>query len=228
VDTSVRDELKAVPQKQAATAKKEVREQEQDTGASAGRLRAESNQRFEEEQRAARGQRADALQQNKLEAARQKPSGNEVAGAAPVSPPTASPPAAAAEAAPMAKAMVARPAPLVEIVSSNPGSRWRIVAGRSVQRSMDGGSTWQDQELGVSVALTAGSSPMPSVCWLVGSGGTVLVTVDGRTWRRVAFPEAVELIAVRATDAQSATVTTADGRTFSTVDGGATWGRTGV
>ena len=128
----------------------------------------------------------------------------------------------------MAKAMVARAAPVVEIVSSNPGSRWRIVAGRSVQRSMDGGSTWQDQELGVSVALTAGSSPTPSVCWLVGSGGTVLVTVDGRTWRRLAFPETVELIAVRATDAQSATVTTADGRTFSTVDGGATWGRTGV
>jgi len=128
----------------------------------------------------------------------------------------------------MAKAMAARAAPIVEIVSSNPGSRWRIIAGRTVQRSMDGGSTWQDQELGVSVALTAGSSPMPSVCWLVGSGGTVLVTADGRSWRRIAFPEAADLIAVRAADAQSATVTTADGRTFSTTDGGATWGQTGV
>src|SRR5262249_38487299 len=159
----------------------ELREQEQDTGARAGRLRAESDQRVAEEQRAESGRRADALQQNKVDAVRQKPSGNEVAGAASVPPPAALPPAAAAEAAPMAKAMAARAAPIVEIVSSNPGSRWRIVAGRTVQRSMDGGSTWQDQELGVSVALTAGSSPMPSVCWLVGSGGTVLVTADGRS-----------------------------------------------
>src|SRR5262249_61650214 len=113
------------------------------------------------------------------------------------------------------------------VVSSIPGMRWLIVGGATVQGSVAGGSTWQDQELGVSVALAAGSSPMPSVCWLVGSGGTVLVTADGRSWRRVAFPEAVDLIAIRATDAQSATVTTADGRTFSTTDGGATWGRTG-
>lgn len=126
-------------------------------------------------------------------------------------------------AAPMAKSMIGRAAPAIEIVSSNPGSRWRIVGNGAVERSMDGGSTWQQQQTGVNVALTAGTSPSPSVCWLVGAAGTVLLSTDGRSWRRVAFPEAADLIAVRATDAQSATVTTADGRTFSTSDGGQTW-----
>src|SRR5439155_3654798 len=126
-------------------------------------------------------------------------------------------------AAPMAKSMIRRAAPAIEIVSSNPGSRWRIVGDGAVERSMDGGSTWQQQQTGVNVALTTGTSPTPSVCWLVGAGATVLLSTDGRSWRRVAFPAAADLIAVRATDAQSATVTTADGRTFSTTDGGQTW-----
>jgi photosystem II stability/assembly factor-like uncharacterized protein len=51
----------------------------------------------------------------------------------------------------------------------------------------------------------------------------VLQTTDGRTWRRVTFPEPVDLIAVRATSADEATITAADRRTFSTKDGGKTW-----
>jgi hypothetical protein len=129
---------------------------------------------------------------------------------------------------PMAKMLGARrQAPIVEIVSSNPGSRWRILGNTLVQRSMDGGSTWQTQQTGVG-PLTAGASPSPSVCWLVGPGGVVILSTDGRSWRRVAFPEAVDLIAISATDDKTATITTADGRTFSTADAGATWGRTGV
>jgi photosystem II stability/assembly factor-like uncharacterized protein len=41
----------------------------------------------------------------------------------------------------------------------------------------------------------------------------------------VAFPEAVDLSAIRATDERRASVSTADGRTFSTTDGGSTWSR---
>src|SRR5204862_5305300 len=92
----------------------------------------------------------------KQEALRERAAANEVAAA---------PPAATA----MAKTMIGRPAaPPSEIVSSNPGSRWRIIGGGAVQRSMDGGATWQVQQTGVNVALTAGDSPSPSVCWLVG------------------------------------------------------------
>ncbi|HWF84630.1 MAG TPA: YCF48-related protein, partial [Vicinamibacterales bacterium] len=109
------------------------------------------------------------------------------------------------------------------IVSSNPTIRWRIIDGGAVQRTSDGGATWQTQQTGATETLTAGSSPSPSVCWLVGPAGTVVVSTDDRSWRRVAFPEAVPLNAVKATDDLTAIVTTADGRTFATVDGGVTW-----
>ncbi len=113
-----------------------------------------------------------------------------------------------------------------EIVSSNPASRWRITPDPAfVQHSADGGATWEMQRTTVTTTLAAGASPSPSVCWLVGSGGVVVLSTDARTWRRVSFSENADLVAVSATDASTATVTTADGRKFSTSDGGATWDR---
>jgi hypothetical protein len=112
------------------------------------------------------------------------------------------------------------------IASSNPISRWRIGTGGVVQHSADGGLTWQTQSTGVSVTLTAGSSPSPLVCWLVGPAGLVLLSTDeGRSWQRLAFPAAIDLTSVRATDDNAATVVTSDGRTFSTSDRGRNWGR---
>jgi photosystem II stability/assembly factor-like uncharacterized protein len=60
---------------------------------------------------------------------------------------------------------------------------------------------------------------------VVGRSGTVLLTTDGRQWRRIVFPIATDLAAVQAVDARAATVTAADGRRFRTVDGGVTWER---
>jgi hypothetical protein len=138
-------------------------------------------------------------------------------------PPAAqSPVANASNAAPAFRAVVG-----TVIVSSSQASRWRIVPGGTVERSTDGGSTWQAQETGATVTLVGGASPSPSVCWLVGPTGTVLLSTDGRSWQRVAFPEATDLISVRATDEKIAAVTTLDGRTFSTRDGGLTWVRSG-
>jgi hypothetical protein len=112
------------------------------------------------------------------------------------------------------------------IVSSSQASRWRIVPGGTVERSTDGGLTWQAQETGAAVTLAGGASPSPSVCWLVGPTGTVLLSTDGRSWQRIAFPESTDLISVRATDDKNAAVTASDGRTFTTGDGGLTWVRT--
>jgi hypothetical protein len=113
-------------------------------------------------------------------------------------------------------------APL-EITSPDRSVSWRIVAGTSVERSIDAGATWQPQSIGATVRLTAGAAPSGAICWLVGSGGVVLVTQDGQTWQRVRFPERIELTAIVATDGSNATVTAADGRAFSTTDGGKTW-----
>lgn len=112
---------------------------------------------------------------------------------------------------------------LSQIASPSPEVRWRIVAGDGVERSTDSGVTWQAQATGVTGRLTAGAAPSSTVCWLVGAEGVVLLSTDGRTWQRVAFPEAIDLVAILATDGSNATVTAADGRVFSTTDGGKTW-----
>jgi hypothetical protein len=112
------------------------------------------------------------------------------------------------------------------IVSSNASSQWRILANGAVQHSTDSGLTWEVQQTGVSVMLTAGTSPSPAICWLVGPQGIVLLSTDGRSWRRVAFPETADLVSVLATDDKIATVITSDGRGFTTTDGGQTWTRT--
>jgi len=71
--------------------------------------------------------------------------------------------------------------------------------------------------------LLAGSAPSATVCWMVGRDAAVIVTTDGERWTTRPFSERVDLIAVEAADARSATVTTRDGRRFFTLDGGATW-----
>lgn len=113
----------------------------------------------------------------------------------------------------------------LDIVSPDPAIRWRV-SGSIIQHSTDAGATWQMQPPGVDAQLTAGASPQPSVCWLVGRGGMVLLSADGQGWRRVPFPEVVDLVAVRASSAAGASVTTADSRVLTTSDGGVTWVKT--
>lgn len=115
-----------------------------------------------------------------------------------------------------------RQAPLVEVVSSDPLFRWRATGG-VIARSTDGGKTWTSSTTIPNVQLSAGAAPAPATAWLVGAAGVVLLTVDGTEWRRVAFPEAVDLISVSATSARDAAVTAADGRVFRTSDGGGSW-----
>ena len=110
-----------------------------------------------------------------------------------------------------------------DILSPEPAFRWRIGAPGIILRSTDGGATWTEQRTSVPVALAAGSAPARDVCWVVGRSGAVLLSTDGTTWLLRPFPEAVNLTAVRAVDSKTALVTTADGRQFSTADGGATW-----
>jgi hypothetical protein len=113
----------------------------------------------------------------------------------------------------------------IEITSPDPSVRWRIRGAASVEHTTNGGTTWEAAPTGVDAALTAGASPSPLVCWLIGRAGTVLLSTDGRTWRRVPFPEMTDLVTVQASDAQTTTVTTTDGRTFRTTDSGRTWAR---
>jgi hypothetical protein len=130
-----------------------------------------------------------------------------------------------AGAAPQAQALgslAVAEAPAIEIPSPNAAFRWRLTTA-GVERTTDGGASWEALATGESARLVAGSAPSPDVCWLVGRGGTVLLATDGRTWRRVPFPEPVDLVGVQSADARTAVVTAADGRVFRTNDAGATW-----
>jgi photosystem II stability/assembly factor-like uncharacterized protein len=92
-----------------------------------------------------------------------------------------------------------------------------------VRRTDDGRVAWETRSDNISTRLTAGASPSPSVIWLVGKGGLELFSTDGRSWRRLRFPEAIDLTAIEASSDTTATVTAADGRRFTTSDGGTTW-----
>ncbi len=140
-------------------------------------------------------------------------------------PAPAAPPAPARSVGALRAAVASRVGAPLEILSPNPAVRWRITAGRIVERSTNGGARWETVALPASDALTAGVSPSMSVSWIVGRAGTVLLTVDGQRFARVTFPEAIDLVSVRATDDRNATVIASDGRSFRTSNAGATWNR---
>jgi hypothetical protein len=126
-------------------------------------------------------------------------------------------------------------AAVLQVMSPDPSVRWRVLAGLTLQRSIDGGKSWQEDKAEIARRIIAGDkaetarriiagvAPSPTVCWLVGQKGLVMLTTDGRTWQQVPFPQAVDLKEVRASDARAAAITTSDGRVFSTGDGGKTW-----
>jgi hypothetical protein len=110
------------------------------------------------------------------------------------------------------------------VQSRDQSVRWRIRGQSEVERSVDGGLSWQTQTTGVNAVLVAGVAPSSTVCWLVGSRGVVLKTTDsGQTWTRVPFPEEIDLVGVVADDERVATVTAAGGRQLRTTDGGRGW-----
>lgn len=108
------------------------------------------------------------------------------------------------------------------LASPDKSVRWRVLPGR-VERTTDGGETWDTHPLATTVLLTTGGCPSPDVCWIAGAAGTVLRTTDGRTWVAVASPDSADITSIRPTDALTAVLTTADGRSFVTADGGQTW-----
>jgi photosystem II stability/assembly factor-like uncharacterized protein len=102
---------------------------------------------------------------------------------------------------------------------------WRLGEGGVIERSVDRGQTWEQQQTGAEAALLAGSAPSSTVCWLAGAGGIILKTSDGRTWQRITSPTKADIVSVRALSETTATVTTADRAEYTTFDGGATWRR---
>jgi hypothetical protein len=154
----------------------------------------------------------------------------QAAAPAAVAPPAAAPAPPVSGAARQEVASLRQAAEPVVTVSPNGTNFWRVVRGGGIERSTDRGRTWETAivEDAGSVSLTGSSSPAETVCWFVGPGGRILLTTDGVRFRRVPFPENVDLAFVEASSATSAIVWTdgvraSDRRQFRTEDGGKTW-----
>jgi hypothetical protein len=104
-----------------------------------------------------------------------------------------------------------------------PNVKWRFDIAGYVERSTDGGATWNGQLVDPAGGLLAGSAPNEKVCWVVGRSGLIYVTKNATTWTKINPPDSVELVDVSAKNASTATVKTADGRSFSTQDRGKKW-----
>jgi len=92
-----------------------------------------------------------------------------------------------------------------------------------VTKSTNAGETWQPIAIVPPAIILNGASPTPTVCWLIGRAGIVMRSIDGVKFVRVAFPDVADLRSIKAVDAREATVTTVDGRVFTTMDGGENW-----
>jgi hypothetical protein len=112
-------------------------------------------------------------------------------------------------------------APVFEVTAA--GVRLRVVNGR-FERSSDGGATWTTERTGVATRVLSGDCPTAEVCWLAGDAGQVFVRATGGTWADRPIGESeLGVIAINTSSTDAATATLADGRRFSTTDGGRTW-----
>jgi hypothetical protein len=109
------------------------------------------------------------------------------------------------------------------IPTPDPKVLWRIAQAGFVERTEDGGATWQGQLPDPNAQLMAGAAPSTKVCWFAGRDGKILLTKNSKSWKRVPPPTTGDFTAIAAKDASSATVTTSDGRQFSTTNAGKSW-----
>jgi hypothetical protein len=106
--------------------------------------------------------------------------------------------------------------------------RWRISSEGAPERSLDGGHSWQGVSVQDGVQFRA-ISAMGQDVWLGGNAGNLYHSADaGQTWNKIALtsdsmgPES-DIVRIDFSDAQNGLLTTANGRIWSTSDGGKNW-----
>lgn len=105
---------------------------------------------------------------------------------------------------------------------------WRISSEGAPERSLDGGHSWEAVSVQDGVQFRA-ISAMGRDIWVGGSGGNLYHSADsGQTWNKVALlsnsmtPES-DIVRIDFSDAQNGLLTTANGRIWTTSDGGKNW-----
>ena len=111
-----------------------------------------------------------------------------------------------------------------------PAPRWTLSGNGEIQRSTDGGETWQEAAVASGTAFRA-LSAVGTHLWAGGSAGILYHSADsGQTWIRVEPVSAGQKLTADVThidfaDALNGTVSTASGEVWSTSDGGQSWHR---
>ncbi|MHB8652574.1 MAG: carboxypeptidase regulatory-like domain-containing protein [Terriglobia bacterium] len=101
--------------------------------------------------------------------------------------------------------------------------QWRV-GRRGLIQKRDANGKWKKQESGVKAHINDIAFSNPDDGWAVGQDGTILRTTDGgATWTKLPKPTGEDLVHVKATSNQQASVVTRGGQTFETTNGGKTW-----
>jgi photosystem II stability/assembly factor-like uncharacterized protein len=110
------------------------------------------------------------------------------------------------------------------VISTTDSSvKYRLAGGGFVERTTDGGTTWNGQQVSQNARLIAGSAPSAKVCWIVGRDAAIVLTKNGTDWERVDPPAQADFVAVTAKNDNAATVTAVDGKKYTTSDRGKKW-----
>ena len=110
------------------------------------------------------------------------------------------------------------------------GPRWSVSPSGAVQRSWDGGRSWQQVPIAEGVNFRAVAVVMAEV-WAGGSEGALFHSPDGGAhWTRVqvqAQDSALtgDIVRIELTDGRDLAITTSTGETWNSSDAGATWQR---
>jgi hypothetical protein len=108
------------------------------------------------------------------------------------------------------------------VTAADPMVAWRV-QGTSLERTLDGGVTWQDERAPDVTLPLVGSAPSADVCWIASGNGLLLRRgADGR-WTRVTPPAGDAIVRIEARSALAATLVMAGGLRVATTDAGATW-----
>ena len=109
--------------------------------------------------------------------------------------------------------------------SQAPKPAWRLHGENELERSLDGGGTWEPSYT-AERRLRDMLAPAPGVVWAVGEGGFVLhYSAEG--WSVRPAPTSDDLVEILEGGAESATVKSASGEIWKTRNGGRSWGRVG-
>lgn len=114
------------------------------------------------------------------------------------------------------------------VFSHSESTRWNLSSDGQLQRSIDSGKTWQPVATPPGAAFRALSYNGPDI-WVGGAAGLLYHSPDAGTRWELIKPSAngsslsADIAAIAFTDPQHGKITTSNGETWTTADGGQSW-----